>query len=250
VPTSTKRDIDPQNSFLNAVRESQAAVVDVVRVWTDISQQLTRSVGLPVTGIDVAGAVDRVFDVAEQTLAAQRQFALGLAGVATRQADIAADTVAETIGTAVDVTVETVEATVTESAQQLEALPPVATGDAPKVEAPRQDGKTDRRPYEERSIEELRERARELEIEGRSTLSKDELVAALRDQRQPAPAKREPAKRQAPKQESKQETKTDRRPYEERSIEELRERARELEIEGRSTMSKDELVAALRKQSA
>ena len=176
MPTSTKRDIDPQSSFLNVVRESQAAVVDVIRVWTDISQQLTRSLGLPVTGIDVAGAVDRVFDVAEQTLAAQRQFALGLAGVATRQADIAADT----IGTAVDVTVETVEATVTENAKQLEAVPPVATDDAPKAEAPKHDGKADRRPYEERSIEELRERARELEIEGRSTLTKDELVAALR----------------------------------------------------------------------
>ena len=41
----------------------------------------------------------------------------------------------------------------------------------------------------------------------------------------------------------------DRRTYEERSIEELRDRARELEIEGRSAMSKDELIAALRKQA-
>ena len=38
------------------------------------------------------------------------------------------------------------------------------------------------------------------------------------------------------------------RPYEERTVEELRDRARELNIEGFSTMSKDELIAALRKQ--
>jgi len=55
-------------------------------------------------------------------------------------------------------------------------------------------------------------------------------------------SKPEPAKEQRP---------TGRRnlPYEERSIEELRERARELDIEGRSSMSKDELIAALRKHS-
>jgi hypothetical protein len=38
------------------------------------------------------------------------------------------------------------------------------------------------------------------------------------------------------------------RPYEERTVEELRDRSRELNIEGYSTMTKDELIAALRKQ--
>ena len=42
-------------------------------------------------GIDVAGALDRTFDLAEQTLAAQRQLALTLTGVATRQVATAAD---------------------------------------------------------------------------------------------------------------------------------------------------------------
>jgi hypothetical protein len=40
----------------------------------------------------------------------------------------------------------------------------------------------DRRTYEERNLEELRERARELDIQGRSAMGKDELIAALRQQ--------------------------------------------------------------------
>ena len=40
--------------------------------------------------------------------------------------------------------------------------------------------RSDRRPFADRSVEELRDRARELEIEGRSAMSKDELIAALR----------------------------------------------------------------------
>jgi hypothetical protein len=35
--------------------------------------------------------------------------------------------------------------------------------------------------YEERTVDELRERAAEIGIEGRSDMSKDELISALRD---------------------------------------------------------------------
>lgn len=35
--------------------------------------------------------------------------------------------------------------------------------------------------YEDWTVDELRDRARELEIEGRSTMNKDELIRALRD---------------------------------------------------------------------
>ena len=160
MPT-TQPDNDLQSSLLSAVRESQAAVIDVLHAWTGITQQLTRDLRLPIARIDLAEAVDRVFDVAEQTLAAQRQFALTVVGVAGRQVETAVDT-------AVDTTVEAVEVT-------REQAP---TPEPPSKAEPR----PDRRSYEERSIEELRERARELELEGRSSMSKDELIAALRKQ--------------------------------------------------------------------
>jgi hypothetical protein len=237
VPTKTPRDNDPQNPFLSAVRESQTALIEVVRSWTDITEQLTRRLPLPVAGIDVAGAVDRTFDLAEQTLAAQRQLARTLAGVVTRQVDTAAETV--------DTAVAAVETTVDDQVRRAEDLvdaseteqprPQAATGDTPTAASPRQDRRPDGRTYEERSVEELRERAGELQIEGRSTMTKDELIAALRSHRKARS--------------SKQNRTPDRRSYEERSIEELRDRARELEIEGRASMRKDELVAALREHA-
>ena len=48
MPTTTQRDNDPQSSSLSAIREGQAAVIDVLRVWADIGQQLTRDLRLPV----------------------------------------------------------------------------------------------------------------------------------------------------------------------------------------------------------
>jgi hypothetical protein len=253
MPTTTQPDNDPQSSFLSAIREGQAAVIDVLRTWSDIGQQLTRDLRLPVARIDLDDAVDRVFDVAEQTLAAQRQLAHTLAGLATHRVDIAVDTVAETIDTTVeaaDATVETVEGTARERARHVEAelqdgrerveQPQAGQNDAPKTESPRQDRRPDGRTYEERSVEELRERAAELQIEGRSSMGKDELIAALRNHRRSRSAGSQPARQDRP---------ADRRPYEDRSIEELRERARELDIEGRSTMTKDELIAALRQQA-
>ncbi len=175
MPTNSQRDRDPQSQILSAVRESQAAVLDVVRAWADIGQQLTRDLRLPVARFDLSEAVDRVFDVAEQTLAVQRELAHTVVGVASRQLDTAVEA-AEAASPAV----EAVEARAeTPKAEAPRAETPKA--EAPKAEAPKRDsGKPDRRTYEERSIEELRERARELDIEGRSAMSKDELIAALR----------------------------------------------------------------------
>jgi hypothetical protein len=232
VPTNTPRGNNPQHPILSVVRESQTALIDVVRSWTDITEQLTRRLPLPVAGIDLAGAVDRTFDLAEQALAAQRQFALTLVGAVDRQ---------------VDTVVETVEASARERLRGVEEGLREAEG--PKVEAPkqndRQEIKPDRRGFAERSLEELRDRARELEIEGRASMSKDELIVALREQRQPKQPKGDAQKATARTQDST----IDRRPFAERSLEELRDRARELEIEGRSAMSKDELIAALRQHA-
>jgi Rho termination factor, N-terminal domain len=189
VPTKTLRGNDPQTPILSAVRESQAAFIDVVRSWTDITEQLTRRLSLPVAGVDVAGALDRAFDLAEQILAAQRQLALTLTGVATRQVD----TVVETVEASARERLRSVEEDLREAednqpqpGRERPELPTAAKVEAPKVEAlkqnDRQEIKPDRRPFAERSLEELRDRARELEIEGRASMSKDELIAALREQ--------------------------------------------------------------------
>ena len=184
MPTETRTDTDPQRYLLSTVRQSQAAVIDTIRTWTTVTEQLTRTLRLPVPDVDFAGAVDRVFDVAEQTLAVQRQLALTVAGVATRQVDTAIETV--------DTAVAAVETTVGERVRRVEDLVEAAEAEqeqrdseqqqAPKAESPQQHRKFDGRTYEERSVEELRDRARELEIEGRSSMSKDELIAALRKQ--------------------------------------------------------------------
>jgi hypothetical protein len=49
-----------------------------------------------------------------------------------------------------------------------------------KNDPPNQERTPDRRTYEERTLEELRERAGELQLEGRSAMNKDELISALR----------------------------------------------------------------------
>jgi hypothetical protein len=241
VPTETPPDTDPQRYLLSTVRQSQAAVIDTIRTWTTITEQLIRTLRVPVPEVNFAGAVDRAFDVAEQTLAVQRQLALTAAGVATRQVDTAVETV--------DTAVAAVETTVGERIRQVEDLVAAAEAEqqphpeqpqAPKAASPTQNRKFDGRTYEERSIDELRERAGELQLEGRSSMSKDELIAALRNHR-----RARSAKNNAPKQEHT----PDRPTYEDRSVEELRERASELEIEGRSAMNKDDLIAALRKHS-
>jgi hypothetical protein len=223
-------------------------VIDTIRTWTTITEQLTRR--LPVPDVDFAAAMDRVFDVAEQTLAAQHQLARTLAGVATRQVD----TAVETVGTAV----AAVETVVDERLRQVEDLvgaaeaeqdqrdrerpeqPHAPTGNTPKAESPRQNRKFDGRTYEERSIDELRERAGELQLQGRSAMNKDELITALRNHRKQRSANNDAAK---------QEHTPDRRTYEERTVEELRERAGELQLERRSTMNKDQLIAALRQHA-
>jgi Rho termination factor-like protein len=238
VPAETRTDI--RRDLLSTVRQGQVAVLDSIRTWTTLTEELTRTLRPPIPEIDLAGIVDRAFDLAEQTLAAQHQLARTLAGVATRQVDTAAAAVDTTVDKQVRRAEDLVDAARVE--QERSQQPQAPTGDTPTAASPRQDRRPDGRTYEERTVEELRERAGELQIEGRSAMSKDELIAALRSHRQ----SRSSAKTQPPRQERT----PDRRTYEDRSIEELRERARELQIEGRSAMSKDELIAALRQHAS
>ena len=132
-------------------------------------------------------AVDRVFDLAEKTLAAQRQFARTLVGAAERQADAIAETVESTSRETLRDVQDTVKAEAERAQRVVERVEPTpapkpAKAEADKPKARKPEPKIDRRPFEDRSLDELRDRARELDLEGRSAMSKDELVAALRKQ--------------------------------------------------------------------
>jgi hypothetical protein len=177
MPTQPPTTTSPQRSLLRTIRQSQAAVLDTIHTWTTITEQLPRTLRLPAPDVDFAGTVDHVFDLAEQTLAAQRQLALTLAGVATRQVDTAVETA--------DTAVAAVQTTVGAGVRRVKdvAHAPEAGQDQPQTptaESPNQDRKFDGRTYEERTLEELRERASQLQIEGRSAMTKDELITALR----------------------------------------------------------------------
>ena len=135
-------------------------------------------------------AVDRVFDLADKTLAAQRQFARTLVGAAERQADAIAETVESTSRETLRDVQDSVKAEAARAQRVVERVEPAPAprpekaekAEADKPKPRKQEPKVDRRPFEDRSLDELRERARELDIEGRSAMSKDELVAALRKQ--------------------------------------------------------------------
>ena len=135
-------------------------------------------------------AVDRVFDLAEKTLAAQRQFARTLVGAAERQADAIAETVESTSRETIREVQDSVKAEAERAQRVVQRVEPAPAPKPEKADKPEADKpkarkpepKIDRRPFEDRSLDELRDRARELDIEGRSAMSKDELVAALRKQ--------------------------------------------------------------------
>ncbi len=78
---------------------------------------------------------------------------------------------------------------------------------------PRDDERTRPPRYEDHSVEELQQMASERDIEGRSSMNKPELIAAI---------------------------------LEDHSVEELHQMASERDIEGRSSMNKPELIEALR----
>jgi len=75
-----------QEQFLEAVRESQQAVVDAVGAWAQTVQGIASTVP-PVPGTEqlpsAEAVIDNTFDVVEKLVAGQREFARNLLAAAT-----------------------------------------------------------------------------------------------------------------------------------------------------------------------
>jgi hypothetical protein len=104
VPTEIPTDTDPQRYLPSTLRQSQAAVIDTIRTWTTITQQLTRTLRVPVPEVDCRRRRRPRVRHRRPDLAVQRQLALTAAGIATRQVDTTPETV-DTAVAAVETTV-------------------------------------------------------------------------------------------------------------------------------------------------
>ena len=80
--TTTKGTAEVQDQFLDAARQSQAALIDGLRAWTEAVQQLTPAqTAWPLAELPTpTEVVDSVFDFAAQLLSVQREFAHSVLG--------------------------------------------------------------------------------------------------------------------------------------------------------------------------
>lgn len=82
-----------QDQFAEAARQSREAFTNVLQVWSDTMQNLTRSLtGAGQSRVpDAQALVDNVFDFAEQLLASQRQFTKSLLAASSQAAEAVSD---------------------------------------------------------------------------------------------------------------------------------------------------------------
>jgi len=83
VPTQGATMTSPQDKYAEAMRTSQAAVVEAFESWTKSAQSAISTVpGVSVPQVEPQQVIDQVFDFAEKLLEVQREFAKSLASTA------------------------------------------------------------------------------------------------------------------------------------------------------------------------
>jgi hemerythrin superfamily protein len=155
-----------QQQVLDLVTRSQDAIVKAVKAWTDTVSRLLPDLP-PMSGGEPASrpanAIDQAFDFAERLLASQRRFARELLGGGRGPEEAWEET--------------------GERQEQQRSQPSTEDQKPSQRGRPQQRGGRgggEGRDYAEMSLQELRELARDRNLPGRSGLSKQELIGALK----------------------------------------------------------------------
>jgi len=89
----------PQDKYAEAMRTSQAAVVEAFESWTKSAQSAIGGVpGLSVPQVEPQQVIDQVFDFAEKLLEVQRDFAKSLARTAAAASESARQQTESVVG--------------------------------------------------------------------------------------------------------------------------------------------------------
>ena len=89
----------PQDKYAEAMRTSQAAVVEAFESWTKSAQSAISTVpGVSVPQVEPQQVIDQVFDFAEKLLEVQRDFAKSLASTAAAAAESARQQTESVVG--------------------------------------------------------------------------------------------------------------------------------------------------------